>query len=97
VRLEGLGQLKKIHLIGTRTHDLLACRIVPQPTALPRDPYLEPDEFIPHTSIILLLFSHQYLGLPNGLTTPNAISQQNEPFFAYSPSYHKTVLAVYTS
>jgi hypothetical protein len=25
VRLEGLGQLKKIHLIGTRTHDLPAC------------------------------------------------------------------------
>jgi hypothetical protein len=33
VRLEGLGQLgKKIHLIGTRTRDLLACSIVPQPT-----------------------------------------------------------------
>jgi hypothetical protein len=35
VRLEGLGQLKKIHLIGTRTHDLPACSIVPQPTTLP--------------------------------------------------------------
>jgi hypothetical protein len=31
VRLEGLGQLKKIHLIGTRTRDLPACSIVPQP------------------------------------------------------------------
>jgi hypothetical protein len=30
--LEGLGQLKKIHLIGTRTCDLPACSIVPQPT-----------------------------------------------------------------
>jgi hypothetical protein len=35
VRLEGLGQLKKIHLIGTRTCDLPACSIVPQPTTLP--------------------------------------------------------------
>jgi hypothetical protein len=37
VRLEGLGQLKKIHLIGTRTRDLPACSIVPQPTKLPRE------------------------------------------------------------
>jgi hypothetical protein len=36
VRLEGLGQLKKIHLIGTRTRNLPACSIVPQPTTLPR-------------------------------------------------------------
>jgi hypothetical protein len=35
VRLEGLGKLKKIHLIGTQTRDLQACSIVPQPTALP--------------------------------------------------------------
>jgi hypothetical protein len=35
VRLEGLGQLKKIHLIGTRTHGLPAFGIVPQPTTLP--------------------------------------------------------------
>jgi hypothetical protein len=32
VRLEGLGKLKKINLIGTRTRDFLACSIVPQPT-----------------------------------------------------------------
>jgi hypothetical protein len=39
VRLEELGQLKKfIHLIGSRTCDFPACSIVPQPTALPRDP-----------------------------------------------------------
>jgi hypothetical protein len=39
VRLEGLGKLKKkIHLIGTRTRDLPACTIVPQPTTLPRAP-----------------------------------------------------------
>jgi hypothetical protein len=38
VRLEGLSQLKKIHLIGTRTRDLPACCIVPQPTTLPRAP-----------------------------------------------------------
>jgi hypothetical protein len=36
VRLEGLGQLKKIHLIGTRTRDIPACSIVPQPTTLPQ-------------------------------------------------------------
>jgi hypothetical protein len=29
VQLEGLGQFKKIHLIGTWTHDLPACSIVP--------------------------------------------------------------------
>jgi hypothetical protein len=38
VRLEELGKLKKIHLIGTRTRDRPACSIVPQPTTLPRDP-----------------------------------------------------------
>jgi hypothetical protein len=38
VRLEGLGQLKKIHLIDTRTRDLPACSKVPQPTTLPRAP-----------------------------------------------------------
>jgi hypothetical protein len=33
VRLEGLGQLKKSNdLIGNRTRDFPACRIVPQPT-----------------------------------------------------------------
>jgi hypothetical protein len=41
VRLEGLSKLKKkIHLIGTRTRDLPACSIVPQPTTLPRPPIL---------------------------------------------------------
>jgi hypothetical protein len=35
VRQEGLGQLKKIHLIGTLTHDLLAYSIVLQPIMLP--------------------------------------------------------------
>jgi hypothetical protein len=38
VRLEGLGKLKKIHLIGTRNRDLPACNIVSQPTMLPREP-----------------------------------------------------------
>jgi hypothetical protein len=32
VQLEGLGKLKKIHLIGTQTRDFPACSIVPQPT-----------------------------------------------------------------
>jgi hypothetical protein len=38
VLLDELGKLK-IHLIGTRTRDLPACSIVPQPTTLPRAPY----------------------------------------------------------
>jgi hypothetical protein len=36
VRLEGLGKLKKIPLIGTRSRDFPACSIVPQPATLPR-------------------------------------------------------------
>jgi hypothetical protein len=36
VRLEGLGKLKKlIDFMQSRTHDLPACSIVPQPTTLP--------------------------------------------------------------
>jgi hypothetical protein len=31
MRPEGLGQFKKIHLIGTRSRDLPVCSIVPQP------------------------------------------------------------------
>jgi hypothetical protein len=39
VLLEGLGKLKKsIHIIGTRTPDLPACSILPQPTTLPHAP-----------------------------------------------------------
>jgi hypothetical protein len=44
VRLEGLGKLKKNPLIGTRTCDLPACSIVPQPTTLPRAPEEEEEE-----------------------------------------------------
>jgi hypothetical protein len=40
VQLEGLSKWKKIHLIGTRTRDLPACSIVPQPTMLPRAPII---------------------------------------------------------
>jgi hypothetical protein len=38
VRLEGLSKLKKSTLSGTRTGDLPACSIVPQPTTLLRAP-----------------------------------------------------------
>jgi hypothetical protein len=41
VRLEGLGQWKKIHLIGIRYRDLPACMILPQPTTLPRAPFYD--------------------------------------------------------
>jgi hypothetical protein len=40
MRLEGLGHLKKIHPTGTRTRDLPACSIVPQPTTLHKTKYL---------------------------------------------------------
>jgi hypothetical protein len=41
VRLEGLGKLKKFNmLIGSQTHNLPACSIVPQPTMLLRVPSL---------------------------------------------------------
>jgi hypothetical protein len=40
MRLEGLGKLKKINdVIGTRTRDLPACSIAPQPSTLARVPY----------------------------------------------------------
>jgi hypothetical protein len=55
VRLEGFGKLKKMHLIGTRTGDLPACSLVPQPTSLPRAPCYKSKCFIfrPHS-----LFTH---------------------------------------
>jgi hypothetical protein len=37
-RPQGHRAAGKIYLIGTRTRDLLACSIVPQPTTLPRTP-----------------------------------------------------------
>jgi hypothetical protein len=52
VRLEGLGQLKKIHLIGTWTRDLPACSIVPQPTTLPCAPEIH--------AWIFLFFLHNF-------------------------------------
>jgi hypothetical protein len=38
MRLEGLGKSKKSTSSGTRTGDLPACSIVPQPSTLPRAP-----------------------------------------------------------
>jgi hypothetical protein len=38
VRLERLGKLKKCTSSGTRTGDLPACSIMPQPTTLPLAP-----------------------------------------------------------
>jgi hypothetical protein len=41
VRLEGLGKLKKFNdIIGTRTQDLPASSIAPQPSALLRSPII---------------------------------------------------------
>jgi hypothetical protein len=39
VRMEGVGKLKIIRLVGTRTRDIPTCSIVPQPTTLPRAPW----------------------------------------------------------
>jgi hypothetical protein len=51
VRLEGLGKLKKIHVIGTRSRDLPACSVEPQPTTLPRAPQFSTKvTFIPNNS-----------------------------------------------
>jgi hypothetical protein len=39
VRLEGLGELEKSNdLVGNRTREFMACRIVPQPSTQPRTP-----------------------------------------------------------
>jgi hypothetical protein len=39
VRLKGLGKLKIVNdLIGTRTRDLQACSIGPEPSTVPRAP-----------------------------------------------------------
>jgi hypothetical protein len=48
VRLEGFGSKlkKKIHLTATRTRDLPACGIVPQPTTLPLAPTFALDKSI---------------------------------------------------
>jgi hypothetical protein len=40
VRPEGLGKLKKIHLIGARSRDLPVCSIVPQPLRYRVPPFL---------------------------------------------------------
>jgi hypothetical protein len=73
VRLEGLGQLKKVHLIGNLTRDLPACSIVPEPTTLPRAPillYMQENYFdtsciqfqnvLPHKYYVSALFSHSH-------------------------------------
>jgi hypothetical protein len=46
LRLEGLGKLKKSTSSGTRTGDLPACSIVPQPTTLPHG--IKVEEMSPH-------------------------------------------------
>jgi hypothetical protein len=46
MRLEGLGKLKKKHLIGTRTRHLPAWSTVPQPTTLPRGIHIQTHKLI---------------------------------------------------
>jgi hypothetical protein len=60
VWLEGLGELKKYsYLIGTRTRDILASSIVPQPTMLSR---ATPEVFVLKSKCV------QYHQLVSGLT-----------------------------
>jgi hypothetical protein len=65
VRLEGLGILKKIHLIVTRTRDLQACSIVPQPTTLPRTRLFQPLYYIilKHCSVSAVSVYFHYVDL----------------------------------
>jgi hypothetical protein len=49
--MEGLGKFKNILLIGTRTLDLPACSIAPQPTTLPRAPWVL---ILRHLNILLI-------------------------------------------
>jgi hypothetical protein len=54
VRRKGLGKLKKIHLIGSRTRDLSACSIVPYTTLpLPQKNTMTVD----NTLIVILMKS----------------------------------------
>jgi hypothetical protein len=53
VRLEGLGQLKKIHFIWTRTHEFPAFSILSQPITPPRAPYRMSELIFLNLSIIL--------------------------------------------
>jgi hypothetical protein len=39
-----IRSIEKIHLIGTRSRDLPACSIVPQPTTLPRATTVNTDD-----------------------------------------------------
>jgi hypothetical protein len=76
VRLEGLGQLKKIHLIGTRTRDLPACSIVPQPTTLPRASHRNSS-----SSIVMCIFISAETCLPSRCLAMNIYTGSAIPAF----------------
>jgi hypothetical protein len=69
VRLERLGKLKKIHLIETRSCDLPACSIVPQPTTLLHAPkihiYIYISELIQSAKSVHLLMEHTEISISN--------------------------------
>jgi hypothetical protein len=69
VRLEGLGQLKtSTDLIGNRTHHLLGCSRVPQPTMLPSALFRPLRQFNPfHRFTTYFSKIHLCLGLPSNL------------------------------
>jgi hypothetical protein len=74
--LERLGTLKKIHLIGTRTRELPACSIVPQPTTLPRALRIH---IFRHNYVHIYIYIYIYI-LPGGEEADN-LTAICEPIF----------------
>jgi hypothetical protein len=70
VRLGGLGKLKKIHCIGTRTHNLPACSIVLQPTTIPRAP-------VTRISNKSYLLSYFYSSFTDTIYSPDNVTQNS--------------------
>jgi hypothetical protein len=75
VRPEGLGKVKKcVHLNRSGTRDLPACRIVPQPTTLPRAPFpstvqTENQIFLPRINSFWLVFGRCLVWISAAIST----------------------------
>jgi hypothetical protein len=85
VRLKGLGQLKNpVTSSGTKLRDLPACSIAPQPTTLPRAPFVVRG-FPNHTVCTMevnVKFERAWFNLHNGNTTRNS-SLTFSPYVLY--------------
>jgi hypothetical protein len=77
VQLEGSGKFKKIHHIGTRTHDLPACSIVPQQTTRLEIKFT-------NTAYVFKIYSHIKLKDP----TPTVTNFTPSPKFTSSHRHH---------